>query len=312
MQRSVDTGTRRALACLVAAAALVVPVLAATPARADDTGPDGCVATGGSVERTLDSGGRERTYRLHVPDGERPAAGWPVVLAFHGRDGSGAELERFTRLSELPAVVVYPEGVVGGEGKTAWTGAPYSAPGVDDVRFTADLLDGIASSGCADTGRVYAVGKSNGGGFAGVLACRMADRIAAAAPVAGAFYGTGQPPCAPSRPIPVIEVHGDADTTIPYDGDADRGLPPIRDWVDGWVSRDRCAPDPATRTVGPDVTVLRWSGCDGGAEVGHVVVAGGGHTWPGSDGPSGGGVTTQTVRATDLIWQFVSRYRLPA
>ena len=83
--------------------------------------------------------------------------------------------------------------MIGDENKQAWQGAPYSAKGVDDVAFTADLLDtagGVASASTANA--VYATGKSNGAGFTGILACRMADRIAAIAPVAGAFYQQGK------------------------------------------------------------------------------------------------------------------------
>ncbi|MFG1815174.1 alpha/beta hydrolase family esterase [Kribbella sp. NPDC049174] len=125
------------------------------------------------------SGGITRTYRLHVP-------------------------EKYT--------------AVGDENKQAWQGAPYSAAGVDDVKFTADLLDKLEGELCVDTDAVYAAGKSNGAGFTAILACELADRIAAIAPVAGAFYQPGKR-CAPSRPVPVLDIHGTGDTTIPSGGD---------------------------------------------------------------------------------------------
>jgi polyhydroxybutyrate depolymerase len=162
-----------------------------------------------------------------------------------------------------------------------------------------------------DERRVYATGKSNGAGFTGVLACRAADRIAAIAPVAGAFYGTGEPPCEPARAVPVIEFHGTADATIPYTGDADRGLPAIEDWVAGWAERDGCHAGPHEKRIEPDITVSRWTGCTRGAEVQHVAVAGGGHTWPGADSYSGGGHTTQTIEAHEVLWEFLRHHQLP-
>ncbi|RKN10852.1 alpha/beta hydrolase family esterase [Streptomyces radicis] len=269
---------------------------------------------GTSADHTLASGGLARGYRLHLPEDYASRRGWPVVLAFHGRGNTGAGTEEFSKLSTLPAVVVYPEGVVGtGDGdRQAWQGAPYAAPGVDDVAFTADLLDALTAALCVDERRVYATGKSNGAGFAALLACRMADRVAAIAPVAGAYYpGTGEG-CAPSRPVPVIAFHGTGDVTIPYGGDADRGLPAISGWVAAWAGRNGCAADPFTRAVKPDIAVSRWVGCERGARVEHVAVADGGHTWPGADSYSGGGVTTQTIEAHEELWRFVRGHRLPA
>ncbi|WP_326609827.1 alpha/beta hydrolase-fold protein [Streptomyces scopuliridis] len=271
-------------------------------------------APGTSASHTISSGGRDRTYQLHLPAGYAEKRDWPVILAFHGRGNTGAGTEEFSKLSTLPAVVVYPDGVIGtGDGdRQAWQGAPYAAAGVDDVRFTEDLLDRLESTLCLDERRVYATGKSNGAGFVStLLACRMADRIAAIAPVAAALYPTGEP-CEPSRPVPVIEFHGTGDVTIPYAGDADRGLPAIQDWLAEWAERNGCASRARDRVTEPDITVARWRGCDRGAEVRHVAVTDGGHTWPGADSYSGGGYTTQTIEAHEVMWQFLRPLRTPA
>ncbi|MDX3854267.1 ferulic acid esterase [Streptomyces sp. AK02-01A] len=309
--------TATATACLVlcAAAAGAVPATAAPggTAKAAACRQPAPQRPGTSEQHTLTSGGRERTYQLHLPAGYTKKRDWPVVLAFHGRGNTGAGTEEFSKLSTLPAVVVYPDGVIGtGDGdRQAWQGAPYAAAGVDDVRFTADLLDRIEDTLCVDERRVYATGKSNGAGFVGtLLACRMADRIAAIAPVAAALYPTGEK-CEPSRPVPVIEFHGTGDATIPYTGDADRGLPAIQDWVAGWAELDGCEPRVRHRVIQPDITVSRWSGCDRGAEVRHVAVTDGGHTWPGADIYSGGGITTQTIEAHEVLWQFLRQFRTP-
>ncbi|MFJ6569119.1 alpha/beta hydrolase family esterase [Streptomyces sp. NPDC091292] len=317
------------LATITTLTGLIAPAQAATPATPAATATttdrsavsarsDGCRTPapqppGTSRLNSLTSGGIERTYQLHLPDGYTSHRAWPVVLAFHGRGNTGAGTEEFSKLSELPAVVVYPNGVIGtGDGdRQAWQGAPYAAPGVDDVAFTADLLTALEDSLCVDTRRVYATGKSNGAGFTGLLACRMADRIAAIAPVAGAFYPETGADCRPSRPVPVIDFHGTGDATIPYTGDADRGLPALPDWVAAWARRDRCAARLPDQVIAPDLTVSRWVGCAKGTQVRHIAVTGGGHTWPGADSYSGGGYTTQTVEAHEVLWQFVKNYKLP-
>lgn len=300
------------------AIALVATLCTTTPALAQPGRSGGCGTTpaqqpGTSVLHTIGSGGRDRTVQLHLPADYDAARAWPLVLVYHGRGNTGAGTEEFSKLSTLPAIVAYPNGVIGqGDGdRQAWQGAPYSAPGVDDLAFTHDLLDHLEASLCVDERRVYATGKSNGAGFTAILACRAAERIAAIAPVAGAFYGTGEPPCDPSRPVPVIEFHGTADATIPYPGDADRGLPAITDWIAAWAQRDGCHAGPQRETVGTDVTVSRWTGCGRGVQVEHVAVDGGGHTWPGADSYSGGGHTTQTIEAHEVLWEFLRHHRLP-
>lgn len=283
-----------------------------TPDRSPGCGTAAPQEPGDSVQHGLASGGLNRSYRLHLPEGYSGRKAWPVVLAFHGRGNDGTRTEEFSKLSELPAIVAYPEGVVGtGDGnRQAWQGAPYSAPGVDDVAFTRDLLDELEADLCLDRRRVYATGKSNGGGFTGILACTASDRITAIAPVAGAFYPSGID-CDPQRPVPVVEFHGTADATIPYAGDADRDLPAVAEWTGAWAERNDCRSAPLTRRVEPDISVSDWFGCDRAAGVQHVAIDGGGHTWPGADVNSGGGATTQTIEAHEVLWRFLSPHRMP-
>ena len=318
---------RRPLARLTIALSLPALILSSTSTATaadtpapDDIAPhrsDGCAAPppqdpGQSVQHPLTSGGLDRSYRLHLPDDYDEHRAWPVVLAYHGRGNTGAGTEEFSGLSELPAVVVYPEGVIGqgDDDRQAWQGAPYSAPGVDDVAFTHDLLDTVESDLCVDRARVYATGKSNGGGFTAILACAAAERVTAIAPVAPALYPHDLD-CDPERPVPTLSFHGTEDATIPYTGDLERGLPDLATWNAERAEAGDCRPEPRTRRVDPDITEYRWTGCAPGTAVGHVAVEGGGHTWPGADSYSGGGHTTRTIEAHEEMWRFMSRFRLP-
>ncbi|MEV8373289.1 PHB depolymerase family esterase [Kribbella sp. NPDC056861] len=296
-------------AILVAAglvtAATVLPTATAAQPSARTAGCGKQAAPTGDY--SLVSGGLTRTYRLHVPAKYNANKAYPLIVVFHGRGKTGAQTEAFSDLSKLDAVVAYPNGVLGDEAKQAWQGAPYSAKGVDDVKFTADLLDGLQAAYCVDTRAVYATGKSNGAGFTGILACSMADRFAAIAPVAGAFYQQGKR-CQPSRPVPVLDIHGTGDTTIPYDGDGARDLPSVQTWVRDWSVRDHCSADPRTKQLGDDVLITTYKGCK--ADVVHVAVTDGGHSWPGSDAASGPGYVTQTFEAHELIGDFFAAHKL--
>lgn len=263
-----------------------------------------------SQKHELTSGDLERSYVLRLPQGYDRRADWPLIVAYHGRGSTGVEVEGYSELSDLPAVVAYPDGAIGtGSGyRKAWQGAPYEAPGVDDVAFTRDLLAAIEADHCIDPARVYATGKSNGAGLAALLACQLPNTFAAIAPVAPALYPGTRTGCADAPPTPILEIHGVADATIPYTGDDDRDLPAIAGWVQGWADHNGCTTS-RTRTK-RDVTTTRWTGCDQGADVQHVAVTGGGHVWPGGDIYSGGGHVTHTIESATVIWDFFSRHRL--
>ncbi|WP_116202129.1 alpha/beta hydrolase family esterase [Amycolatopsis circi] len=292
----------------VLAAAMGFGALLAAPASAAGAVPTtGCgqavAGAGTTTVEHLTSGGIDREYRIYVPARYNPHRQYPVVLSYHGHGRTAEYQEELSGFSGSDVIAVYPQGVTGTDGKSAWTGAPYSAP-VDDVRFTGDLLTSLQQRMCMDPARIYAAGKSNGGGFVGVLACRMADRIAAFAPVSGAFYPQGGA-CHPSRKVALLDFHGTADTTIPYTGNPAKGLPSIPDWLSGWAARDRCFPYPVSVSPVHNVVKQWWPGCS----LVHYRVEGAGHVWP-STRPNNDSDTPTAIDATPVILQFFKAHRL--
>ena len=71
------------------ALALILTTLLA----ADPLGP-------GDHTRTLEHGGRTRTYIVHVPPKYDPKQPTPVVLAFHGGGSNAEQMVRFCGLNE--------------------------------------------------------------------------------------------------------------------------------------------------------------------------------------------------------------------
>lgn len=130
-------------------------------------------------------------------------------------------------------------------------GSPYASSSVDDITFTQQLLTYLSSHYCLDSTRFYASGHSNGGGFCNTIACwpGLSGRFAAFAPNSAAIYVGSRGPndvCKPDHAItPMLELHGHADPVIPYDGGKVAGglssVPPILDWITGWVTRNGCA-----------------------------------------------------------------------
>ncbi|SDW81612.1 polyhydroxybutyrate depolymerase [Saccharopolyspora shandongensis] len=308
--RSVLSGRFSAVFAAVGLAAVLGGAPAQAEARFDRSPSAGCgesAVPGTSETRTIVSGGITRSYLLHVPANYRQEKPTPVVLSFHGHSRTSEYQEELSGFSATDAIAVYPQGLVGTDGETAWQGAPYSAA-ADDVLFTGDLLDRLERDFCVDRARIYAAGKSNGGGFTGVLACRMSDRIAAFAPVSGAFYPQGGE-CEPERAAPILDFHGTADQTIPYQGNPEKGLPPIPEWLAGWADRNDCDDTPIVRDEGNGVQVAKWVGCDRNSSVVHYRIEGLGHDWP-STRPNPDSDQPSVVDATPIIMRFFAEHRL--
>ncbi len=262
----------------------------------------------GNDEKTISTADGERSYRINIPRDYELETPLPLVLGFHGNGSDGAEFQNYTGLPTLPAITVFPDGDEG-DGKRSWQGAPY-ASGADDVAFVADLLDSIESEHCIDLNRVYATGKSNGGGMVSVLACHLRDRFSAFAPVAGAYYPQSTEGCDYSTPTPMLAIHGTGDATMHYEGGHRQGedYPGVREWIQPWAGASGCTKS-ADRQVGrkgEDVVRTQWTQCteETPAPVELYSVADGGHVWPGEVVYSGGGYVTEDFSATDTIWDF--------
>jgi polyhydroxybutyrate depolymerase len=131
---------------------------------------------------------------------------------------------------------------------------------------------------------------SNGAGMADRAACRLAERVAAIGPVAGAYPRWRG--CGPCRPVPVVAFHGTSDDVIPYGGLGD-ALPSIPAWAAAWADRNGCAPHPQTRRLPGGVIRRTWRGR---APVTLYTITGGGHDWPRADDVG--------IDATDVICAF--------
>lgn len=258
---------------------------------------------GGDTTIAIRSHGIRRTATVHVPAGAT-ASPAPLLLAFHGTGSWGRAMERYSGLPRETdrdgAIDVFPD-ADGPQWNATGRGAPY------DVDFTRDLLGAVAQHWCVDQTRVTATGVSNGGSFAALLACTMSDRLAGVAIVAGGFDVL--PPCHPSRPVSVLEIHGTADQIVPYRGrDTDDFRGAVLPWVQAWARRDGC---PATlhRTILAQRTVrIAWSPCSGHATVAHVAIFGGMHQWPGANPPDPG--PAATISAARVTWGFLAGQRL--
>jgi polyhydroxybutyrate depolymerase len=256
---------------------------------------------------TLSVAGADRSIRVHVPASYDPTVPTPVVLAFHGYTLNSQTMFEQSHLVEKSDaegfILAAPDGTGAlfgwNAGDCCGTAA---ASGVDDVGFVGALIDELALRTCVDEDRVYATGFSNGGFLSHRLACELADRIAAVAPVSGVM---GIDDCNPSRPVPVFEVHGTGDLVVPYAGGGITAFRSVAQTISDWADRDACPSGPPTETYAQgDARCETHASCGEGAEVTLCTITDGGHQWPGGTGLPGGGTTSTDLVATDAIWAF--------
>jgi polyhydroxybutyrate depolymerase len=266
------------------------------------SGSTGCgtspaIAAGETAVVTLDVGGLEREYRLHVPATYDPGVPTPLVLAIHGYGGTAERLENqytsFSRHADANGyLVAYPQATgfrAGGSLVTSWNDLSCNAsPGHDgpictadafdyptppecgaasecdwcschdDVGFIEALLDRVEADTCVDLDRVYATGISNGGMFVQRLGCSLSGRLAAIAPVAGTLAQGFV--CAPVSALAVI------DSTVATDQTRTEVRGAKTSILNIWGTRDRVVPADGTPAsdgflyTSSEQTLAAWAG----------------------------------------------------
>jgi polyhydroxybutyrate depolymerase len=185
---------------------------------------------------------------------------------------------------------------------------------LQDLQFISDLIDHLAKEYSIDPQRIYANGLSNGGGMSFLLSCSLSQRIAAIGTVSGAYLLSWDD-CRPERPVPFIAFHGTEDQIVPFAGGPSRSFdvefPAVEDWVATLAKRNGCTTLIELPQQG-EVSGVRYTGCEADADVVFYQVAGGGHSWPGSDRLPRWivGHTTVDVDASRLMWKFFEEHPL--
>ncbi|MDP9183113.1 MAG: PHB depolymerase family esterase, partial [Actinomycetota bacterium] len=229
---------RRNLLVVALGLALVAGAAPSSAARSDEPRP-------GTSNEYPDG---DATYRVYTPRGFRPGARLPLLVMVHGCNTSAAQQEGANRLNDLADrkgfVVLYVDHdtgtntEVGTHAVRCWrwySPADWDRAGPDPSTI-AGQTRAVMARWHVDPQRVYAVGMSSGAMITSVLGAAYPDLYAAIGVVAGCQYAGGAP-CvvedyqsvdqtdtqaqaahdaqgAFARVVPVIDIHGSADTTV--------------------------------------------------------------------------------------------------
>jgi hypothetical protein len=93
----------------------------------------------------------------------------------------------------------------------------------------------------------------------------------------------------------VVEVHGTADTAVPYNGN--QVYPAVRTTIDFWRKANGCPTQAKVLTQGRVMTET-WSPCKAGTAVRLITYTGGSHGWP----------RNKDLDTTAQLWAFFSQH----
>ena len=272
----------------------------------------------GLFEEHLKHDGEKRDYLLYIPEGYDGKEKLPLVFVFHGYTSSAKNILSYVDFrpyaDERGLIIVYPEGSLL-ERVSHWNvGGWTNDSKADDVGFTAAMIDAISKDYAVNLDRVYSTGHSNGGYMSLLLACQMSDRIAAVGSVSGSMTPEMFDGRVPNRPVPVLQIHGDQDEVVFYDGTS--WSKPVETTLDYWIKQNECHIEPVVETIPKnekttnDVSIEHsiFQNCQNDVVVEHYKAIGGVHAWLNSSDIMGR--ANWDINTIEVLLDFFEQYDL--
>lgn len=259
--------------------------------------------------------GLNRTYRLYIPASYDGNESVPLLFNLHGYGSNRLEqlfYGDFRSIADTANfIIACPDGTPDLVGTLSWNN--FGIGTTDDISFFDQFITFLSSQYNIDADRIYSTGMSNGGFMSHDLACLLSSKITAIASVTGSMNVLRINDCTPPRPVPVMQIHGTADETVPYNGNP--GFAPVDSVVAHWYRHNQCFPLPDFEEV-PDIntsdnctaTHFVWLSQSNPATVELYKINGGGHSWPGAI--INLNTTNMDFSAAAEIWRFFSQFRL--
>jgi polyhydroxybutyrate depolymerase len=294
----------------------------------------GGTATGTEAEVTqgLNFYAEENSYVMVYPQstwfmhGDSPETQWEATSWNHISDGFDSGPSGPICIPDVASYPCPPE--CGDCGKCGWASCN------DDVGFLKAVVAGVSANFTTDGESYFVTGFSNGSMMTNRIACDASGLFAAVALVGGRVEPGFE--CMPSLRLPLLQVNGGSDHTVPFDGQAssDGYLFASTDSVtDHWLEGEACSVDRvawASPTI-DGVNVQCTIAC---GDTDHPAIdciwPDGNHRWPGTSGfiGSNGYCVTEIQSASmpeqticiapdpkaefwgsQLIFEFFDRYR---
>jgi len=166
-----------------------------------------------------------RPAEFVVPSDYDASKEYPLVVVLHGFGANGpiqsAYMGATQQVDDRDFILVHPNGTPNAGGSRFWySGASCCGTAQDDVGYVTEIINEAKATFNVDPEQVYLWGHSNGGFMSYTMACEASEHVTAIASLAGSSFLDGDD-CEPrTEPVSVLQIHGDADSTISYDDNA--------------------------------------------------------------------------------------------
>lgn len=224
-----------------------------------------------------------RNYIEYVP--KNLGENRPLLISCHGMNQDAAYQKGMLQIESIADtakfVTVFPNGIDKG----------WDISGDRDIHYVLALIDEMANKYKIDRNRVYLSGFSMGGMFTYHAMNKIADKIAAFAPISGYPMWGGN--FNSSRPVPIIHTHGTSDDVVNFGG--------VADILAGWVKRNGCPTKAKVVSAyrARHITRHTWGPGENGVEVVLMELADKGH-W----------ISNDVIKSGEEIWNFCKWYSL--
>ena len=234
---------------------------------------------------TLKVNGTDRTFLEYVP--KNLGKNRPMLISCHGASQDAfymrdTQMKMGAVADTAKFLIVFPDGI-----SNQW-----DISGDRDIKYIEALIDEMVRKYSIDRNRVYLSGFSMGGMLTYHAMNKIADKIAAFAPISG--YPLWGSEANSSRPVPILHTQGTGVDVVSAEG--------VRGVLNKWIQRNHCS------TTAKEIKKYKgyghanlyiWGGGDEGVEVRLLELEGKGH-WVSNDG----------VLTGEEIWLFCKNYSL--
>lgn len=268
-------------------------------------------------ELNFNHNGQERGYNLYKP--KFLTENSPLVLLLHGQKSNVNDIMEYSAMNTVADngnfMVCYPQGSISPITNNSHWNSNLEISDIDDVDFLSKLALKIQKDFNLNTENIFVAGMSNGGFMAYTIACEKPDIFNSIASVAGTMSGYDWKNCSPIERIPVLQISGTKDMTVPYDGSMDTkygwgGAPNIEKVIKFWSDLNLCSKEEIVnfndinKSDGSTVELTKKIGKDGKIEVWFYKIIGGGHDWPGWTRNWG----NKDINTSSEIWKFFKKH----
>ncbi len=239
-----------------------------------------------TTTRTIDVGGKQRSWLLVEPVELEPGRRYPLVFVLHGDGGDAAGFHQawpFERATGGGAFLAYLDGI-----HATWD--LETTRNNRDVAFAEAVVAALEKERPIDRARLFATGYYSGGFLANVIACHRPGMLRAIASNAGGApynqlerWSNGYPKCPGQKPVAMLALHGERDMGVTLDSG--------RFSAEYWAYVNGCKADEMETTGYAECQLYR--GCPSGSAVGFCSIPPLGH-WVWSE-------------AAEASWTFFER-----